>query len=283
MRANGARDQSGEVHHCRSRQRRTSDTQLPLPLRPSCRSRSRLSDQSLGWCGDFISAKRYDDMFIAGVRAQGYRTGVFGKLVNSMGPMCVNSPAPYIPAGLSPSSGDAFVAMCNESAYYSIQFNRNGELYTTGASGDAHYLQAFLGNESIPWLAAAAAEAASPGGRPFFAYLAPHSPHLPAEPAPWYADAPLPSETAPRPPSYGAGSKVNKSWAIEQNPDFDALTQAGIDTHFRNRQRTLMSVDDFVRDIFRVLDEAGVTSRTYVLASSDHGYHLGQVGDGVGG
>lgn len=63
-----------------------------------------------------------------------------------------------------------------------------------------------------------------------------------------------------------------------QNPPFDALTTAGIDTHFRNRQRTLMSVDDYVRDIFRTLEAAGVSSNTYVLASSDHGYHLGEWG-----
>lgn len=184
----------------------------------------RLGDQALGWCGDFVSAKRYDSMFIAGVRAAGYRSAVFGKLTNIMGDMCA-SPAPLIPAGLDPVRGDAFVAMCNESSYYSIQFNRNGALFTTGASGPDNYLQAWLGNESIPWLADAAAEAATPAGRPFFAYLAPHAPHFPAEPAPWYAEAPLPTNTAPRPPSYGAGAQANKSWAIGANPPFDELTQ----------------------------------------------------------
>jgi hypothetical protein len=125
--------------------------------------------------------------------------------------------------------------MCNEVVYYGNTFNLDGTLYTTGESGAANYLQAFIGNQTIPWLRTAAQAAAS-GGKPFFAYLAPHAPHFPAEPgmpfccrgfhyldilrlrryfhafhvfgvtrctaAPWYADAPLPSETAPRLPSF---------------------------------------------------------------------------------
>jgi arylsulfatase A-like enzyme len=42
------------------------------------------------------------------------------------------------------------------------------------------------------------------------------------------------------------------------------------------RQRSLMSVDDYVHDIFAVLEETGVLSNTYVFATSDHGYHLGE-------
>ena len=74
--------------------------------------------------------------------------------------------------------------MCNEAVYYGNTFNVDGKLFTTGPSGASNYLQAFIGNQSIPWLAAAA-QAAAAGGKPFFAYLAPHAPHFPAEPAPW--------------------------------------------------------------------------------------------------
>ncbi len=232
----------------------------------------RLDDTADGWCGDFLADARYNASFPVGIKAQGYRTAFFGKMVNSMGVMC-DAKKPLVPAGFDVPSGDAFVAMCDESSYYNITFNRNGVIYETGDS-PSDYLQAFLGNETLPWLARAASAAAA-GGPPFFAYLAPHAPHFPAEPAPWYMDAPLPSQTAPRPPSFDA-HVAGKVWAIEQNPAMSPATIAGVDRHFRNRHRALLSVDDYVRDIFAALDAAGVTNNTFVIFSSDHGYHLGE-------
>ena len=34
-----------------------------------------------------------------------------------------------------------------------------------------------------------------------------------------------------------------------------------------------MSVDDTVRDVFALLEAAGVAEDTYVFATSDHAYH----------
>ena len=42
-----------------------------------------------------------------------------------------------------------------------------------------------------------------------------------------------------------------------------------------------MSVDDFVRDLFSTIESAGgqaVLENTYFIATSDHGYHLGEWG-----
>lgn len=231
-----------------------------------------LNDNVMGWCGDFIANARYNETFMVDIKNAGYTMALVGKIVNSMGPMC--SKDPIVPAGFNVSDGDKFAAMCNEVVYYGNTFNLDGTLYTTGESGAANYLQAFIGNQTIPWLRNAAQAAAS-GGKPFFAYLAPHAPHFPAEPAPWYADAPLPSETAPRLPSFD-GYTEGKSWAIQENAPFDDFTTKGIDLHFRNRQRSLMSVDDYVHDIFAVLEETGTLDNTFVFATSDHGYHLGE-------
>ena len=227
----------------------------------------RLNDTALGWCGDFIEQRRFDATFIAEVKAAGYATGLFGKVINDMGPMC--AAAAHVPTGFNVSDGDAFVAMCNEVVYYKNTFNRNGALFTTGTK-PSDYLMSWLGNQTIPWLDRVAAAAAS-GGAPFFAYLAPHAPHFPAEPAPWYADAPLPSEVAPRVPSYDTFT-AGKSWAIRENGAMDNYTVEAVDLHFRNRQRSLMSFDDYVRDVFASLEAAGVLDSTFVFATSDHGY-----------
>ena len=234
----------------------------------------RLADTALGWCGDFISEARFNATFMLDVQAAGYSTALIGKMVNDMGPMC--GEAPHAPRkGVVPLGVDEFFAMCNEVVYYNNTLNDNGHLVTTGASGDANYLGAVLGNRTVSWLAAAAAEAARPGGKPFFGYIAPHAPHFSAEPAPWHLEAPLPSYTAPRPPSYNA-SGAGKLWSVAMNEPLGDFTARGIDKHFVNRHRSLLSVDDLVAEVFAILEAAGVLDNTYVIASSDHGYHLGE-------
>lgn len=230
----------------------------------------RLNDATLGWCGDFMSAARYNQTFMANVKEQGYQTGYFGKFINSMSELCPKKGGRgIVPAGFDVAKGDAFVAMCNE-AYYNVTWTVNGVITPTG-DGPSDYSQAFLGNASLPWITHAAS-AASTGGPPFFAFLAPHAPHLPAQPAPWHANAPLPSYTAPRLPSWNAFS-AGKSWNVAQDAltPFSNDTIRGIDTHYVNRQRSLLAVDDYVRDIFAALEAAGVLDNTYVAASSDHG------------
>ena len=233
----------------------------------------RLNDQVDGWCGDFLAQGRHNETFAVALQAAGYATSYFGKFINTMGEMC---PKKGAARGVVPRGFDAFVAMCNE-AYYNVTWTVDGALTPTGdAPGD--YAAAFLGNASLPWLARAAAAAAG-GGAPFFAFLAPHAPHLPATPAPWHAGAALPSAAAPRPPNFAAFS-AGKSWNVVQDArrPFSPATLAGIDTHFANRQRTLLSVDDLVRDVFAALEAAGVLDNTFVFATSDHGYHFGEFG-----
>ncbi len=230
-----------------------------------------LNDTLQGWCGNFITEGRQDATFIRDVKEQGYSTGFFGKMVNEMGSMC--SKAAHVPVGFNISEGDSFVSMCNEVVYYGNTFNVDGKLFTTG-NAPSDYLMSWIGNKTMPWLARVAQASVQPGGKPFFAYLAPHAPHFPAEPAPWYADSPLPNMRAPRVPSFNALTE-GKNWAIRTNPPFNAFTEAGIDLHFRNRQRSLMSFDDYIRDVFATLEAAGVLNDTYVFATSDHGYHLG--------
>ena len=153
--------------------------------------------------------------------------------------------------------------------YYENTFNIDGSLYTTGARGNASaYLTSFLGNHTLAWLNRVAAANAA-GGPPFFGYLGPHAPHFPAEPAPWYADAPLPSTRAPRTPQYNA-SGAGKHWVIDTQPAMSERLAAGIDEIFAMRHRALLSVDDIVRDVAALLRDAGRLDDTYWIYTSDH-------------
>merc|ERR1719229_158945 len=45
---------------------------------------------------------------------------------------------------------------------------------------------------------------------------------------------------------------------------------------YRDRLRSLLSVDDMVAEIVRAVDEYDGWDNTYVIYTSDHGYHIGQ-------
>ena len=48
------------------------------------------------------------------------------------------------------------------------------------------------------------------------------------------------------------------------------------DEFWRSRLRALQPVDELVDDIFRLLDEYDILNDTYIIYSSDNGYHIGQ-------
>ena len=48
-----------------------------------------------------------------------------------------------------------------------------------------------------------------------------------------------------------------------------------VDVTFRNRWRTLLSVDDMIANIVNILDKKKILNNTYIVFSSDNGFHLG--------
>ena len=45
---------------------------------------------------------------------------------------------------------------------------------------------------------------------------------------------------------------------------------------FRDRWRTLVSVDVMVEKVVHALEQYKMLDNTYIILTSDHGYHLGQ-------
>ena len=48
------------------------------------------------------------------------------------------------------------------------------------------------------------------------------------------------------------------------------------DEFYRSRLRALQAVDELVDDIFDLLEQYGILDNTFVIYSSDNGYHIGQ-------
>ena len=112
---------------------------------------------------------------------------------------------------------------------------------------------------------------------PFLMVLSTPAPHDPFTPAPQYENA-YPDMTAPRTPAFNYVTDIDKQkhWFMRSPPTplSDNLVDK-VDEIFRNRWRTLLSVDDMVDKVMSRLDGLGVLDNTFVLLTSDHGYHLG--------
>ena len=113
---------------------------------------------------------------------------------------------------------------------------------------------------------------------PFFAYIGVHAPHLPSSPAPWYANAFADPSLASRykTPNYNY-SAADHHWCVAQQPPITQAQELGIDALFRDRWRTLLSVDDMVEALVETVSDLGIDDHTYFFYSSDHGYNLGQL------
>lgn len=196
----------------------------------------------------------------------GYATGLFGKYVNEM---------PAAP----PSGWDAWLANGGGN-YIAPSFQTkgidglpDGMVHFTNAP--ENYTTALVGNYSISWIKRVAKQ-----GKPFLAYIAPKAAHEPFNPAPWYRDHWDPSwpDHEPRSKNWNCSfeSRRKHHGNIATEPMITAEASKQITGIFKNRWRTLMSVDDVIAEVVTTIEDLGLLDSTYFFYSSDHGFQLGQ-------
>jgi len=101
-----------------------------------------------------------------------------------------------------------------------------------------------------------------------------HSSHDPDTPAPKYASL-FENLTMPLTPDFG-NYDSKKHWLMRVQQQFNSSEYKLVQNHWRNRLRTLVSVDDMIEQIFETLDGLGRLNNTIVIFMSDNGYHIGQ-------
>ncbi|WP_083983873.1 sulfatase family protein [Actinomadura hibisca] len=111
--------------------------------------------------------------------------------------------------------------------------------------------------------------------QPFFLYLAPIAPHLPATHAPRHANA-FKKVRAPRPPSFNRAPAQNEPRWLRRMPKLNPKAISRIDQVYRDRLRSMLAVDDMVGSVMETLRATGKLSDTYIFFTSDNGFHLGQ-------
>ena len=209
------------------------------------------------------------------MKQAGYNVGIFGKTTNDQARMLQQlgdaRSASYID---SPVDYNDYMGLRYWRYNDTSDTHRIETLSTKDPVFDTAYQTTQIGNRTMRWLQTAVDESLTKAGRPFFAYIGPHAPHFPAQPAPWYEHA-FDGLTAPVTPNYNVSSP-GKAQHVRQNPPLDKEAKCWEDQHFRDRWSSLLSVDDILGEVVQYLTHRDVMEQTYVIYSSDHGYKLGQ-------
>jgi hypothetical protein len=117
--------------------------------------------------------------------------------------------------------------------------------------------------------------------QPFFLTFTPTAPH--ADTTPNGAPTPAPRHAgmfagamAPRTPSFNEADVSDKPAPIRNFPLLTTTQIAAIDSEYQKRLESLQSLDEGVAQIIATLAARGELENTYIVYTSDNGYHLGQ-------
>uniref|UniRef100_A0A1I8PRC1 Sulfatase N-terminal domain-containing protein n=1 Tax=Stomoxys calcitrans TaxID=35570 RepID=A0A1I8PRC1_STOCA len=109
---------------------------------------------------------------------------------------------------------------------------------------------------------------------PFLAMIAPPAPHQPFTPADRHKGA-FKGTTAKRTPSYNKPDR-EKHWLLAESKQISPATLKLMDSFFQQRWESLLAVDELVAAVVESLSNSGELDNTYIIYTSDNGYHLGQ-------
>ena len=202
-----------------------------------------------------------ENTIAARLQGRGYRTAYFGKYLNDY----PGDDPTHVPPGW-----DEWHAFAVEKTdYRAYELNENGEVVSYGKKPQ-NYLPDVLSNKALEYL-----RGTTDSSEPFFLYLSPPSPHLPASPAKRHQNA-FAEEAPPRPPSFDEEDVSDKPLYIRSKPRLSAEETLGIDNRYRRRLESMLAVDETVASLIQELEAVGELDNTYIFFASDNGWEQGE-------
>ncbi|KAH7324252.1 arylsulfatase [Stachybotrys elegans] len=115
---------------------------------------------------------------------------------------------------------------------------------------------------------------------PFFLAIMPYAPHVagsnPPTPQARHADM-FPGLQAPRFANWNPVDEIQqgKSVFLKDLERMNSEAEASADRLFRGRIQSIQGIDEIIEDVISKLDEAGQLDNTYIIYTTDNGYHIG--------
>lgn len=197
-----------------------------------------------------------------------YQTAMLGKYLNLYPTGVKNT---YIPEGWT--DWHAFLYSDDGGKtdfYFNYMMNENGKLVQYG-SQPADYSTDVIKERSIQFI-----NKNLKSDKPFFLYISTYAPHGPNNPAPRHA-AKFEGVIYPQNESFGEADITDKPDIARANPQKVGTFDAGdANALFTRRLQSMLAVDEMVRELVNVLDQAGELANTYIIFTSDNGFHMGE-------
>ncbi|KAI0914044.1 alkaline-phosphatase-like protein [Ustulina deusta] len=228
----------------------------------------------------FVAQGFNDDYFPVWLQQAGYNTYYTGKLFNSH--TILNYDSPY-PGGFT---GSDFLLDPYTYDYLNSTFQRNEE---EPRSYEGQYSTDVMAEKAYGFLDDAVRDLEN---NPFFLTVAPVGPHstviyTPASPGEGPSTAFSEPTSAERHQHLFEGVKVPRTDNFNPNQPSGANWLLGLpqqnqsnldynDHFYRQRLRALQAVDELVDGLIARLEAHGILDNTYIVFSSDNGFHIGQ-------
>ncbi|TMI65071.1 MAG: sulfatase [Bacteroidetes bacterium] len=196
------------------------------------------------------------ESFCVSLQNAGYKTAMMGKFLNG-----------YLPRKHQPLSGwsDWFVSGAGY-RNFDYDINSNGKVLHFGNTPQ-DYLTDVLSARADSLIRAWKEH-------PFFIEIATFTPHGPFIPAPRHEKL-FNEAKAPRTPAFNKQADSTAPGWLRKLQPLGTKQIDRIDNIFRNRLRCVLSIDEMLGNIRKLLNETGISRNTYIFFSSDNGYHLG--------
>lgn len=214
---------------------------------------------------EFYRLGNDEDTLALWMKKAGYKNSFIGKYMN-LYPAGVKRS--YIPPGWT----DWHVLLYHISPdfYFGYTMNENGKLVKYYLK-DHDYSTDVMRDRSLEFI-----DKYSKRSSPFLLFISTYAPHGPSDPAPRHADL-YPDLVYPKSPSFHEEDTSDKPQIIRDLRLTGGIFETGeADELFRKRVQSMQAVDEMVADIVQRLELNGQLGNTYIIFTSDNGFHMGE-------